>query len=198
MISNGRPPSARGGAREPLLPDGCRQLSEVAQSLPGLVRVGVDVLERDEPTEDSPSGRASCSTKCVSCRMRRVSGSPRRRGLDTFDDLLTELVVLVRATGLGRKGEDRLPVRRALLEADALRDRRLEDSAPKDLADGPLNVARERGPLSCSVITAPRSFSSGWGAPGSARRSPAGRRSPRARSSWTEWGSAGESRPRAR
>src|SRR5258706_3652995 len=75
-----------------------------------------------------------------------VSGRPRRRGLDTFDDLLTEAVVLVGAARLRGEGEDRLPVGRTLLEADALADRRFEDPPAKDRADRFLNVAREGRP----------------------------------------------------
>src|SRR4030042_969251 len=95
----------------------------------------------------SPPGRASWSTKCVSCRMRMVSGRPRRRGLDTFDDLLTELVVLVGTARLRREREDRLPVCRALLEANALRDRRREDPAAEDFGHGLVHVTRQRRAL---------------------------------------------------
>src|SRR5215468_11042015 len=91
----------------------------------------------------SPPGRESWSTKWVSWRMRMLSGRPRRRTLDTFDDLLAEAVVLVGAAGLGSEAEDRLAVRRALLQADALRDRRLEDAAAEDLADRLVHVAGE-------------------------------------------------------
>src|SRR5687767_4524459 len=92
----------------------------------------------------APPGRPSCSTKWVSWRMRSVSGRPRRRALDTFDDLLTEFVVFQRARGLGREREDRLAMGRALLQADALRDGRLEDSAAEDLGDRLLYVPRQR------------------------------------------------------
>src|SRR2546426_7519167 len=80
----------------------------------------------------SPLGRASWSTKWVSCRIRTVWGRPMRLGLDTLDDLLTEAVVLVSPARLWREAEDRLAVRRAPLEAEALGDRRVEDSAPED------------------------------------------------------------------
>src|SRR5512145_878145 len=73
--------------------------------------------------------------------MRCVWGSPIRRTLDTRDDLLTQAVVLVGSTGLGRKGEDRFLVGRALLEADALGDGRLEDSVSEDIRDSPLDVS---------------------------------------------------------
>src|SRR5947199_1274011 len=92
-----------------------------------------------------PLGRPSWSTKCGSCRMRTVSGSPKRRGLglDTFDDLLAEAVVLVGAAGLGSEGEDALLVGRALLEADALRDGGPEDAVAEDVGDGLAHVTRE-------------------------------------------------------
>src|SRR6266508_5740644 len=89
----------------------------------------------------SPLGRASWSTKWVSCRIRTVWGRPMRRGLDTFDDLLTEAVVLVGPARLWREAEDRLAVRRALFEADALGDGRVEDSTPEDLPHRLLDVA---------------------------------------------------------
>src|SRR3970040_754423 len=95
----------------------------------------------------SPLGRTSWSTKCGSCRMRIVSGRPMRRGLDTFDDLLAELVVLVGSGRLGCKREDGLAMRRALLEADALRDRRHEDASAKHLAHGLVDITRESRPL---------------------------------------------------
>src|SRR5438128_5031634 len=96
-----------------------------------------------------PLGRPSWSTKCGSCRMRTVSGSPKRRGrgLDTFDDLLAEAVVLVGAARLGSEGEDALLVGRALLEADALRDGRPEDAVAEDVGDRLAHVARERRSL---------------------------------------------------
>src|SRR5512137_1520417 len=72
-----------------------------------------------------------------------VPGRPRRRGLDTFDDLLTELVVLVRAARLRRKSEDGLAVGGALLEADALRDGRLEDPAAEDPGHRLVDVPRQ-------------------------------------------------------
>src|SRR5262245_18688523 len=95
----------------------------------------------------SPLGRTSWSTKCGSCRMRIASGRPRRLGLDTFDDLLAELVVLVGATRLGGEREDGLAMRRAFLEPDALRDRRLQDAIAEDLAHGLVDVLRQCGPL---------------------------------------------------
>src|SRR5438093_6911513 len=96
-----------------------------------------------------PLGRPSWSTKCGSCRMRTVSGSPKRRGrgLDTFDDLLAEAVVLVGAARLGSEGEDALLVGRALLEADALRDGGAEDAVAEHLGDRLADVLRECGPL---------------------------------------------------
>src|SRR5258708_12674515 len=75
--------------------------------------------------------------------MRSVSGRPIRRGLDTFDDLLAEAVVLVGPAGLRREGEDRLFVRRTLFEADALADGRAEHAAAEDLRDGLLHIARQ-------------------------------------------------------
>src|SRR3990172_9627800 len=94
------------------------------------------------PMASSP-GRTSSSTKCVSCRMRMVWGKPIRRGLDTFDDLLAQAVVLVGAARLRGEAENRLAVSRALLEADALRDRRGEDAPPEHVRDGLLHVASE-------------------------------------------------------
>src|SRR5436190_4435396 len=91
----------------------------------------------------SPPGRPSWSTKCTSCRMRSVSGRPIRRGLDTFDDLLAEAVVLVGPAGLRREGEDRLFVRRTLFEPDALADGRPEHAAAEDLRYGLLHIARQ-------------------------------------------------------
>src|SRR6185436_14110965 len=91
-----------------------------------------------------PPGRASWSTKCDSCRMRIVSGRPRRWGLDTFDHLLAELVVLVRAARLWSEREDGLLVRGTFLEANALGDRGVEHAIAEDLADRLLHVARER------------------------------------------------------
>src|SRR5215212_4132242 len=79
--------------------------------------------------------------------MRSVSGSPSLRGLDTFDDLLAEAVVLVGAARLRRESEDALLVGRAFFEADAARDRGVEHPVPEDLRDGLLHVARERRPL---------------------------------------------------
>src|SRR5437660_7989517 len=75
--------------------------------------------------------------------MRSVSGRPIRRGLDTFDDLLAEAVVLVGPAGLRREGEDRLFVRRTLFEPDALADGRAEHAAAEDLRDGLLHIPRE-------------------------------------------------------
>jgi hypothetical protein len=76
--------------------------------------------------------------------MRRLVGRPMRRGLDTFDDLLAKTVVLEGARRLRGEGEDRLLVGRALLQPDALRDDRLENAVPEHLADGLLDVARQR------------------------------------------------------
>src|SRR6266536_432374 len=80
--------------------------------------------------------------------MRSVSGRPIRRGLDTFDDLLAEAVVLVGPGGLRREREDGFLVRRALLEADALADGRLEHAVAEHVRDRLLHVAREgRAPV---------------------------------------------------
>src|SRR3954469_13058750 len=95
----------------------------------------------------SPPGRPSWSTKWRSWRMRRVSGRPIRRGLDTFDDLLAEAVVLVGSAGLRREGEDRLLVGGTLFEANALADRGAEHPVAEDVGDRLLHVARERRAL---------------------------------------------------
>src|SRR5687768_2348919 len=95
----------------------------------------------------TPPGRPSWSTKCVSWRMRSASGRPMRRGLDTFHDLLAEAVVLVRSAGLGREGEDRLLVGRALFEPDALGDGGAEEAVSEHVGDRLVHVARKRGPL---------------------------------------------------
>src|SRR5256885_1917709 len=79
--------------------------------------------------------------------MRRVSGRPIRRGLDTFDVLLAEAVVLVGSAGLRREGEDRLLVGRTLFEANALADRGAEHAVAEDVGDRLLHVARERRAL---------------------------------------------------
>src|SRR5262245_51154710 len=80
--------------------------------------------------------------------MRRESGRPARRRLDTFDDLLAKPVVLISAGRLRREGEDRLAVRGALFEADALADRGLEEPIAEHLADRLLDVARQgRSPV---------------------------------------------------
>src|ERR671919_2652762 len=91
----------------------------------------------------TPPGLPSWSTKCVSWRMRSASGRPMRRGLDTFDDLLAEAVVFVRSAGLGREGEDRLLVGRALFEPDALGDRGSEEAIAEDVGHRLAHVARE-------------------------------------------------------
>src|SRR6267378_860071 len=119
----------------------------------GRTRIGSRIpFSRTEATScptGRPLGRPSWSTKCGSCRMRTVSGRPKRRGrgLDTFDDLLAEAVVLVGAARLGSEREDALLVGRALLEADALRDRRAEDAVAEDLRDRLADVLRECRPL---------------------------------------------------
>jgi len=92
-----------------------------------------------------------------------VSGRPRRRGLDTFDDLLTEAVVLVGAARLRGEGEDRLPV-------GGLSSRRMlllivvsKTPPAKDRADGLLNVAREGRPLVVEGDDGAQELSSGLG-----------------------------------
>src|SRR5262245_36801959 len=87
----------------------------------------------------------SSSTKCRSWRMRRSVGNPLPV-LDTSDDLLRQFVVLDGTRRGGREAEDRLPVCRALLEPDALADRRLEDLRPEHRLDLALDVLREDGP----------------------------------------------------
>src|SRR5262249_58784336 len=75
----------------------------------------------------------SSSTKWVSWRIFTRTGRPRFRaaGSDTAQHLLRQPVVLVGARGPRREGEDRLPVRRALLQPDALGDDRLEHLRPE-------------------------------------------------------------------
>src|SRR5260221_8501315 len=75
--------------------------------------------------------------------MRSASGRPIRRGLDTFDDLLAEAVVLVGAARLRREGEDRLAMSGALFEANALGDRGFENASAEHLAHRLLNVSSE-------------------------------------------------------
>src|SRR5262249_40989051 len=85
------------------------------------------------------------STKCWSCRIRRLFGRPRC--LDTSDDLLGELVVLERPGGMRREGEDRFLVGWALFEPDAARDDGPEDLLPEDLVDVVADVPPEDRPL---------------------------------------------------
>src|SRR5581483_7978419 len=80
--------------------------------------------------------------------MRRASGRPRRRALDTFDDLLTQPVVLVGTTRLRGECKDGLAVSRTLFKPDTLADRRVENSISKGVNDRLLNVAGER----CSLV----------------------------------------------
>jgi hypothetical protein len=79
--------------------------------------------------------------------MRSVSGSPSRLGLDTFDDLLAEAVVLGGTARLRRESENAFLVGRALFEADAAGDGGMEDPVPEHLGDGLLHVAGKRGAL---------------------------------------------------
>ncbi len=78
-----------------LLGDRGHQLREVAHHLPRLVRVGIDLLDRDQ-SADRHAGRCRPAPPH---NVRRgastmLSGSPR---LDTIDDLLAEAVILRRA-----------------------------------------------------------------------------------------------------
>src|SRR3954469_5719462 len=66
---------------------------------------------------------------------------------DTAEHLLGQLVVLEGAARAWREGEDRLPVRGALLQPDALADGGLEDLVAEDLLDLLANVAREESSL---------------------------------------------------
>src|SRR5688500_13671118 len=76
--------------------------------------------------------------------MRTVSGSPR---LGTVNDLLAETVILGGAGRIGRVRKDRLFIRRAFFQPDALGDNRLEDLPAKNLLDLHADVLGKRGPL---------------------------------------------------
>src|SRR6476469_3185049 len=76
--------------------------------------------------------------------MRTVSGKPR---LGTIHDLLTQAVILRRPAGLRREREDRLLVRRALLEPYALGDDGLEHFRPEHLVYLRADVPGQGRPL---------------------------------------------------
>src|SRR6476661_8437059 len=96
----------------------------------GFVSISSSGIQRPS---DAPNRDASASTKWESCRIFASDGSPLR--LDTGKHLLGERVVLGRAAGTGREGENGFAVGGALLEPDALGDRRLEDLVAEDGAD---------------------------------------------------------------
>src|SRR5512135_2802488 len=98
--------------RSPTLVRGCS----------GLVSISSRGIQR--PSE-APKRVDSASTKCESWRIRASCGSPLL--LDTGENLLRERVVLGRAAGTRSEREDGLAVGGALLEANALGDRGLED-----------------------------------------------------------------------
>src|SRR5215467_10514647 len=93
----------------------------------------------------APNRSDSESTKWASCFMWDSAGRPRR--LDTGKHLLGQGVVLGRAARARREREDRFLVGGALLEADALGDRRLEDLLPEDPGDLLVDVLAQDGPL---------------------------------------------------
>src|SRR5215203_623152 len=72
--------------------------------------------------------------------MRSESGSPR---LDTVNHLLTEAVILGGAARIRSEGEDRLAIRRALLEAHALTDDSAKHLVSEHLANLVLDVPAE-------------------------------------------------------
>src|SRR6476659_6347152 len=74
--------------------------------------------------------------------MRTVCGRPR---LGTIHDLLAQPVILGGAGRFGRKGEDRLLVGRALLQADTLGYHGLEYLVAEDFVDLRTDIAAERG-----------------------------------------------------
>src|SRR5216684_676781 len=76
--------------------------------------------------------------------MEMVSGNPR---LGTIDDLLAQPVILSRPGRIRSECEDRLFVGRALLEANAFSDDRLEYFAAEHLLNLRADVAGQRRPL---------------------------------------------------
>src|SRR5579863_7933932 len=104
---------------------------------------------------------ASSSTKCVSWRILTCVGRPRlrlaessgrvglagREGSDTAQDLLRKPVILERSRRPGSKREDRLSVRRALFQANALGDDGVEDLDAEDALDLFEDVLCEQRPL---------------------------------------------------
>src|SRR5207244_10899682 len=95
--------------------------------LPGLVRgcSGLASISSSGIIEPMcrPDRRVSSSTKCASWRMLARSGSPRFMAISyPRQDLFGQRVVLHRPARARREREDRLLVRRALLEPDRLRD----------------------------------------------------------------------------
>src|SRR5215471_15019539 len=96
----------------------------------GFVSISSTAIHRPS---DAPNRSESASTKWESCRIFDSVGSPRR--LDTGKHLLRQRVILRGAARARGEGEDRLAMRRTLLEADALGDRRLEDLVAEDADD---------------------------------------------------------------
>ena len=147
----------------PFSRDRRHQLRQVAHDLARLVRVRVDLVDRDRagrsacrPTRPAPRRSARRAASAI------VSGSPR---LGTIDDLLAQRVVLHRAAGFRSEGEDRFLVRRTLFEPD------------RTFVMTVLNRPARRRPgricawisrasvvrLSCMVMTTPRSCRFGLG-----------------------------------
>src|SRR6202035_1422450 len=90
----------------------------------------------------------SSSTKWVSWRIFTCIGKPRFLEMsDTAQDLLRQPVVLVGSCRPRSEGEDRLPVGRALFEADALGDDGLEHLDPEDPLNLLVDVLGEQRPL---------------------------------------------------
>src|SRR5215218_4187289 len=91
----------------------------------------------------------SSSTKCVSWRIfTRMGRPPRLRdGSDTAQDLLGKAVVLVGSRGSRGEREDRLAVGRALFQADALGDHRIEYLGSEHVLDLLVDVLCEQRPF---------------------------------------------------
>src|SRR5262249_15746972 len=122
----------RSSVRSPTLRLGC----------PGLVSISSMGMLRPIA---APKRSERESTKWASCFMCDSAGRPRR--LDTGKHLLGQGVVLGGAARPRRKGEYGLLVGGTLLQANALRDRGLEDLLAEDSGDLFVDVLTEDRPL---------------------------------------------------